>query len=380
MKIRYEIFGGIIATEDPPACVFVDRDYLLNLDGKSSPRWEQEDSSILSAPIEAHYAISNYCSAGCTGCYMGSEQKQELLLNDEASFERAKEIARTLAEMNIFHVALGGGESFAVPWFLELAAYFRSLGIVPNVTTNGYHISDEIAAKCSVFGQVNVSLDTVGTGQSGAREKGSFEKADRAITALKKQGIRTGINCVISRANFNSLNEIIAYAKQKKLVDIEFLRFKPAGRGKDIYRQMALTQDQAIALFPRLKKLARKYRVGLKLDCSFTPFICYHKPSKKALEFFSILGCDAGNWLIGVSPEGMASPCSFVENMDVDIKTLQEQWDNKETFSEPRFWDRNTDSVCKSCEYVSICKGGCHAVSRFVTGSFSDPDPECPVV
>ncbi|MHA1466258.1 MAG: SPASM domain-containing protein, partial [Candidatus Heimdallarchaeaceae archaeon] len=35
---------------------------------------------------------------------------------------------------------------------------------------------------------------------------------------------------------------------------------------------------------------------------------------------------------------------------------------------------------CSSCRYVKICRGGCHVVSEFVTGEFSNPDPECPIV
>src|SRR5262249_40170759 len=44
--------------------------------------------------------------------------------------------------------------------------------------------------------------------------------------------------------------------------------------------------------------------------------------------------------------------------------------------SEPfRSW-RNGPEPCRSCEYLSLCRGGCRAVSASPTA----PDPECPLV
>ena len=143
---------------------------------------------------------------------------------------------------------------------------------------------------------------------------------------------------------------------------------------------MKLTQKQIIDLYPKLKKLARKYRVSLKLDCSFTPFICYHKPPQKVLDYFAIMGCDAGNWLIGLNASGMASPCSFIETHDIPIADLAKKWSSQETYAEFRNWPELNDSICKQCDYLNICKGGCHAVSLHVSGSLLAPDPECPFV
>jgi len=378
LKVRYEKFGAIFASEDPPALVFADKKLTKTINGNTSPLWDKKDDGILTAPIEAHYAITNYCDAQCPGCYMGSGLFKQTE-SDEELFENAKKIAGYLKEMNIFHVALGGGESFLMPWFIDLAHYFRDMGIVPNVTTNGYLIDDETAKKCTVFGQVNVSLDGIGEKYNLTRSKNKFTSADFALKTLQKNKIRSGINCVISQKNFDDLEEIISYAKDVGAVDIEFLRFKPTGRGKEIYHEMALTPKQGIKLFPKLKKLSRKYKIGLKLDCSFTPFICYHKPSKKQLEYFSIMGCDAGNWLIGVSPEGVASPCSFIEDNDIPVEELAKSWSNSETFKIFRYWEKDK-TKCSSCKYLSICKGGCHAVSYFLTGSFLEPDPECPIL
>ncbi|MBF0227239.1 MAG: RRXRR domain-containing protein [Desulfobacterales bacterium] len=374
IKIRYESFGGIISSQNPPFLAFVDKNFLIDMGYNGELHWKKQESEILSAPIEAHYAVTNYCNAKCPSCYMDSNINYR-----NESLENAKYVAEKLSKLDIFHVALGGGESFSLPWFLELAFFFREKGIIPNVTTNGYFITDKIAEKCKVFGQVNVSIDSLNE-EDGITRLPHFKKADAAIKTLKSKNIRTGINCVISRKNYNQLEKIIAYGKKIGANDIEFLRFKPVGRGAKIYHENALTKEQAINLFPMLKKFSWRYKIKIKLDCSFTPFICYHKPNKKLLEYFSILGCDAGNWLIGVDPKGNALPCSFIKTGAIPIDSLKNIWEERETFGKFRLWNKNPDPLCSKCDYLDICKGGCKAISIFLKNSYEAADPECPFI
>ena len=380
MKFRYESFGGIVASENPPSLVFVDKDFARNLGRDTSPLWDKKDQALLSGPVEAHFALTNYCASNCPGCYMASMPEQNLTEDPKKDLERAKSIARTLSKMGVFHVALGGGESFYLPWLFEISEYIKSLGMIPNLTTNGQLMDRETAEKCRVFGQVNVSMDAVGEKFNQTRPFASFKKADEALSLLKKAGIRAGINCVVTRKSFDYLHEVLAYARKKGLVDVELLRFKPKGRGMDVYEDMRLTKKQAREFFPRLKKLAKKTRVRIKLDCSFTPFICYHKPDKRVMDFFSIMGCEAGNWLIGVNPEGRAVPCSFLEKPEIEINNLSGNWSKKELISEFRSMGNSVKGICRECDYFIPCKGGCRQVAIFLTGKTDAPDPECPFV
>ncbi len=376
VKLRYESFGGILATEEPPALVFADADLVRSLGYPASPLWDRPDTGVLSAPVEAHAALTRHCPAGCPGCYMDAAPDPGALGED--GLPRALEMLSGLAEMGVFHVALGGGESFLLPWLFEAARRCRSLGMVPNVTTSGLAMTPEQAYECRVFGQVNVSLDAVDERFSRTRG-GSFEKADRAVRLLKENKIRVGINCVVSRENYAALPEILAYAKSRGLCDVELLRFKPSGRGRDLYEKMRLTREQAIGLLPRLKKLAWRHRLPIKLDCSFTPFVAFHGPQPKVMDYFAVLGCEAANWLIGVSPEGRVSPCSFLEGPGQDLASLKDSWAENAAFAPFRRFADTAKAPCSKCRYLSLCKGGCRAVALFVTGDPLAPDPECPL-
>ncbi|MBN1576065.1 MAG: radical SAM protein [Chitinispirillaceae bacterium] len=374
-KARFETFGGICSVEDPAMLVHVDRAFMCELGYAASPLWEQPDTGILSAPCEVHFAVTNRCNFRCKGCYMngGDPDPGELSLDD---FRRAVDL---FAGMGVFHMALGGGEAFEREDFLEIARYVRSRGIVPNLTTNGFHITPEIARECAVFGQVNVSIDGIGEQYREIRGVDGFSAASAALRHLRDAGVQTGINCTVSRLNFDSLEEIAGLARQYGLHDVELLRFKPYGRGMRGYGAMRLTDEQHRQVFDRFAGLSRNYGIPVRIDCSFLPMACYHRPDREVMEQLSVGGCDAGNSLLGVRSDGTFSGCSFCANEESAFG-LPFLWSASDHLRQCRTRIERLGEPCNRCSYIDICKGGCRAVAAFITGNPDAPDPECPFV
>ena len=375
LKVRYETFGGIIALDRPSSLIFVDKDYLRSLGYGASPLWDTS-SPFLTAPTEVHLALTNTCNRGCVSCYMDSGEA----LPGELGADGMGRVVDELADMGVFHLALGGGESFGVPWLFDVAAHARRAGLVPNVTTNGSLIDEHTARRCRVFGRINVSVDGLGRSFEESKGRDGFAEADRAIGLLKAHHPRVGINVTLGRSNFDHLEAIVRYAKAKGLSEIEILRFKPAGRARAIYFDRQLRPDQHEALYPLVKKLTRRHRIHIKLDCSFVPMICFHRPRIDVMERFGVFGCEAGNILIGVRADGAVSACSFEPSIECAAAALKAHWRRETAFSVYRRWADQAPEPCRSCEYLTICKGGCHVVAAFVTGDPRSPDPECPFV
>ena len=378
MQYRYENFGGIIAGQAPPFLAYVDRNYMRQLGLKESGLWDTADESIglLSAPTEVHFAITNRCSVGCDHCYMEAGQADD----DELDTDTFKKALDILVEMKVFHIALGGGDALEREDLFEIAEYAREKEIVPNLTISGINITDDIARKMRIFGQVNVSVDGIGCHYGIFRGKDMFEYADKALDMLTKAGVSTGINCVLGRGNFDMLDDLFAYAADKKLNEIEFLRLKPSGRGRQLYMQQRTTYAQNITLTPKLAELSEKYSLTARIDCSFVPMLCYHHPPREVLESMATYGCQAGNVLLGARSDGSVSGCSFLPDSGLSIFDLPEKYGNTEIFNIFRNWADKAPQPCRDCDYLDICKGGCHAVAWFVSGSFEMPDPHCPFV
>jgi radical SAM protein with 4Fe4S-binding SPASM domain len=64
----------------------------------------------------------------------------------------------------------------------------------------------------------------------------------------------------------------------------------------------------------------------------------------------------------------------------VSVFELKEAWHASEELKRLRGFAATMAEPCASCHYLDICKGGCHAVSAYVTGDISAPDPDCPFV
>jgi radical SAM protein with 4Fe4S-binding SPASM domain len=371
MKHRLESFGGILALENPPLLVHVDQDFMRSLGYQNSPLWEKPEVGFLSAPLEVHLSVTNSCSLRCGHCYMDSGEKDAGELTAE-DFRKAVDL---LAGMGVFHMALGGGEALERPDFFELASYVRAAGIVPNLTTNGLLMTSEIAAKCRIFGQVNISVH-------GAESQGpqAFTEGVQAVDLLLEAGVSVGMNYVVTRQNFDQLAGVFTYAGDRGLTDVEFLRLKPSGRGKLDYFERRLTPAQNLEFYPTIRRLSQECGgLAAKIDCSFVPMFCWHRPDKSMMEQFSVYGCEAGNVLLGVRSDGRFAGCSFLSGEE-SIFDLPRLWDGSEYLSRLREWPNQAPEPCCSCDYLEICKGGCRAVAGFVADDSFAPDPECPFV
>lgn len=375
-KYRYENFGGIISSEDPPFLAFVDRNFMMNINGgETSELWGKDETiGILSAPTEVHFAVTNKCSVKCGHCYMDSGEalKSEL---DTSEFKKAIDI---ISEMQIFHIAMGGGEALERNDLFDLALYAREKGLVPNLTVSGRGIDRKTAKKMKIFGQVNVSVDGIFGNYSVFRNSMNFAEADNALFYLTDEGIPAGINCVLGKKNFDDIEELFIYAKRMGLNEIEFLRLKPSGRSLKTFLKRKTTYDQNIKLIPLLSDLSQRYSVTAKIDCSFVPMLCYHSPPEELLYSMATYGCEAGNVLLGIKSDGSVSGCSFLDPSGISVFDLKDKF--TDSFQKERNVNDGIEEPCSSCAYLNICKGGCHAVSFHISKDYSKPDPFCPIV
>jgi radical SAM protein with 4Fe4S-binding SPASM domain len=379
---RYEGFGGIVHLERPRALVFVDRDRARRLGYRDEAAWTAEPDldALLSGPLEAHLQLTNRCEAGCAGCYTGATPAGA---PHEFGVVEWKRSIDALAAQGVFHLALGGGESALLPWLGEVAEHARARGMIPNLTTSGLYDEATLARLCQwapLFGQINVSVDGVGEDYARVRGFDGFQRADAAVVALRKVSKHVGINCVITRESFDGLGALFAYAKKRRLREIELLRFKPSGRGSRVYEEKRCTDAQHRALVPTVLKLARKHRLRVRLDCSYTPMVTHHRVDTRLMRWLAIYGCAGGDLLVGAKATGALTACSFAPPVSASVDGIGEYWSSPDAFGAFRRWKQAAAEPCRSCEYLALCRGGCRVVSAHVAGDPRVSDPECPRV
>ncbi len=381
-RSRLEQFGAIVQLGWPRALVFVDRARARSLGLDGGALWRDPEPGVgevpMAAPLEAHVQLTNRCDAGCTGCYTGASPQGA---PNELDLDGWKRAIDALAELGVFHLALGGGESAVLPWLGDIVEHARARGLVPNLTTSGLAGLDRVLGLADRFGQVNVSIDGLGATYAKVRGFDGFARADAAVVALRERTRNVGINVVVTRHNFDELDAIFAYAKRRKLNEVELLRFKPSGRGARAFGDQTCSDAQHRAFLPTILAGARKHRLRVRVDCSYTPMIAHHAPDPALLARLAVYGCTGGDFLVGVKPNGAVTACSFAAPAPErpQAHALAAYWPRPDAFGAFRTW-RTAAEPCASCTYHHLCRGGCKVVSAHVAGDASAPDPECPRV
>jgi len=321
--------------------------------------------------------MSDACTARCRGCYLDTRPGRG---GEEPPHWRAH--LEALAEMGVFEVALGGGESLHTDLPVQMARHARAQGLVPNLTTSGLGVTAESAAVLApLMGQVNISLDGLGETYRAVRGWRGDACGLRAIAHLIEAGVRVGVNTVIVRENYGGLRALGAVLAEAGVEEWQWLRFKPSGRGVDTYDEMKLTPEQALDLWPLALEIERETGLRIRFDCAMVPFLAAHEPPLEALRLLGVSGCPGGESLWTVSASGAWLPCSFAEGLVPEgTGPLRRRWRSDEGLRAWRARAANPPEPCASCPYRTVCRGGCRVVAAHRTGDPLAADPECPRV
>ncbi|MED5370958.1 MAG: radical SAM protein [Myxococcota bacterium] len=328
---------------------------------------ERQVPGALSAPVEAHLALTHRCPVACKSCYLEAGPA------GPASKDLGPTL-RDLAAQGVLQVAFGGGEVLLDARLPELLSQARALGMVPNFTTSGFGLNAELAARIAPHvGQVNVSLDGLAGTYGASRGWEGAKLGLKSIDTLVQAGVPVGVNTVLTRALWD--NDAALLALQERLVQAgvhewQWLRFKPAGRATETYAEQA-PQDLERQIWTRLLR-AEAAGLRMRIDCALVPFLPELPVDR--LQRLGVQGCPGGHSLMTRSATGEWAPCSFVPG------SPQADWARDATMVAWRERAANPPEPCGSCPRKAVCRGGCRAVSAFLTGDALAPDPECPRV
>lgn len=222
---------------------FPDKNYAAIFDGFTTTRFQLDgDKPIEKLDFFESYdvAINNKCFGGCPYCYTDAKANGQ---NFENVAERLyQHFARMSKNERPFQVAIGGaGEPTLHPDFPLVLKAFADLGILPNYTTNGMHLTPEVLAATKKYaGGVAVS---------------THPHIDWRSAVQKLQGFARHIHLHLIISDAASVQNFVeVYDELEKVVDaFVLLPYKPVGRGtaRDIEVELCLDVLEA-APFPKV--------------------------------------------------------------------------------------------------------------------------------
>lgn len=307
----------------------------------------KEESLITNSPVFIDLSLNNYCNLHCPYCYMDAKTREE---GESLSIEDFELLLQQMVKNRVIQVALGGGEPTMHPNFIEILRKLRIEGdIIPNYTTNGSNLSPKIIEATKKYcGAVAVSY--------------SEDRLDQTINTVKefvRNGIKTNLHIVLLRSHIPKLTKITETFAKLGISNVVLLLFKPIGRGHLLQEEVLdIKNKQSLSLeIVKIINLRKKYNIKLSIDaCSV--FAVKNFPFLPE----SIQGCTGGIYSCYIDWNLQMKPCSFMQDVKgINLKKIgiSEAWNSsffkgfRRMILNPRF------SGCITCDYFSICSGGC---------------------
>jgi len=268
------------------------------------------------------------------------------------SFDTFKNILDKIPRV-LTQVAFGIGDIDANPDLFEMFRYCRKKEIIPNLTINGWRMTDELYENLmNLCGAVAVShydndvcLDTVSR-------------------LSKKLGMeQINIHKLLCEDTYESCIDLIMQygidVRLDKLNAIVFLLMKPKGKRND------LKQLKDMEKYKKLIKIAFDYKVPIGFDsCSAPSFLraVEERDNFKSLEQLAE-PCESDCFSSYVNVDGMFFHCSFTEGQDgwegVNIvecqNFLKDVWNSDEVKKfRNSLLEKEKENGCRSCPIFDL--------------------------
>ena len=320
------------------------------------------------------WEITLACCFSCNYCGSRAGKARE----NELTTEECLEVAQQLADMGCYRVSLIGGEVFMrSDWKIILKA-LTDRDIKVSIITNGYIFTNELVAdlKSGKVESVAISLDGPEAVHDKFRQKGSFQRAMKAIDILTENDILVSVISTLHSENEKCLDEMFEILKTKKIFAWQLQACSPMGSASK--EEFSTRID-----FRRVISFVEKHIYNPYFAVGVADNIGYYTMSEGSIRgnnsgMAAYLGCQAGLTNIGIDSVGNVRGCesmydeSFIEG-NLREKSLYEIWNDPDAFSYNRKFTMNQlTGKCKDCEYGCKCAGGCRSYNYFTHGKMYD--------
>ena len=330
-----------------------------------------KNSTFLKAPLTINWAVTNRCNFKCRHCYSRTDPSDELDLKTLFSC-----IEKVVAA-GVLSINFGGGEPLLRSDLLEIAAFASGRGLRVSMNSNGFLIDREkaLSLRAAGFSKVGISLDShlpdVHDGFRGI--KGSHQKAVAALAYLKEAGIKTSLSTVICKINHTAIRELISFALQHGVHQLNFHNFKCSGLGYSNKDELDLSADEWKEFYISAMKSKQNVE-GLEISLD-DPIIA--SLGMKTETDSLVKGSVCGKLSLNIKSNGDITPCGFIPITIGNIVTddFRDIWFNSSVLEKLRH--KIPTGKCSSCKSYEDCLGGCSARALALTGDFNNPDPHC---
>lgn len=320
-------------------------------------------------PSVAALELTYRCNHKCLFCSCPWEA-DEKYLKEELTYSEWTDVIDTLMHNGVSSFTLTGGEPLMRDDIREIIDYILNNGSPLNIISNGRKITDEFL---DFIAERKVSICISIPGIETFVEHTGVDNVEHVLSLFEKtrsKGIQATANIAVTKKNLPELYENIAYALIKGADYVLLNRFLPGGRGLK-NQEYLLSKDETYRMLDIAEEVlskANKYgHVGTEL-----PLCAINNPDKYKHIRVSNL-CSAAKGFCIIDPSGYLKVCN---HSPIRICKYNEL-DNLENHM---YWNsfRQRDYIpdmCKGCDKLDRCDGGCREAAHVYYGKINDLDP-----
>ena len=266
-------------------------------------------------PIYVHYGVTHRCNLRCRMCSVWRTAAP----GEELKVSQIQKLARSLRELGVVRIALGGGEPFLRKDLSGIIEAFTANRMEVHVLTNGCTANEENirnAVKAGLAG-VSISLDTLDFqkaeyifGSPGILER-VFENLGLFSQIMPERGATLIMNVVVSRQNLAEIPDLARFAAA--------IGYKASFIPVTLAPSPNIT-DGFAAYAPEFAFSSRDhelidstYNFLLKRKRQFNDILNSSRFLKDSAHYLKTgevnWKCHAGSLYLSVSPEGVVSYC-----------------------------------------------------------------------
>lgn len=322
--------------------------------GSSRFQWDGEGFAF--AFLELTPACNN-CCIGCCNVFVQRHQSAPLI------GEVWEGVIAHLAP-SVRALKISGGEPTLHSDFDRIVSYIFALGLPFHILTNGrWPEPDRILSLLrSMAPAVTLLVSLHGPDASShevfSRVRGSFAETVVNIIRMAEAGLQVAISVVLTRYNWDRVEEMVALARSVGADHVVFNRY--IGRPLPPIEAGPFQLVKAALEVNRLIAQGEPARWGTPLPHCFSP----------------IAGrCLAGEAFFTVDPWGNVRPCNHAPYVagNLLMQSVKEIWHSQRI----RTWQTFVPGECRGCGIGKECRSGCRAEAMLRPAS-SYPMPRRP--
>lgn len=172
-------------------------------------------------PVTGGFELTPRCNLNCKMCYIRMSAQECAQKGRERTAQEWIEMGRQAVEAGTLFLLLTGGEPFLRPDFREIYTELVKLGLSVSINSNGTLIDDRAIhwLRQSPPAQINITLYGMRRETYGALcgDPTAFDRAIRAIDALRDAGILVALNATMTPLNAQDMEEIAAFGTERGL-------------------------------------------------------------------------------------------------------------------------------------------------------------------